>query len=86
MAVGCHRHAPATLPAGRAPVPIEGGWVGPRAGLKGFWWKGNSLLPSSFELRTVRSVDYAIPAPAFGADTQFESRPKHSRFRLRDFA
>jgi hypothetical protein len=35
MVVGGQRHAPAALPRGRPSAHCIGGWVGPRAGLKG---------------------------------------------------
>jgi hypothetical protein len=64
MGVGGQRHAPAALHPGKEPVPILGGWVGPRAGLEGC---GKSRLPTGFERRTVQPVasrytDWDIPA------------------------
>ena len=64
MGVGGQRHAPAALPPGKDPVPIEweAGWApGP------VWTGAENLAPTRIRSRTVQPVasrytDYAIPA------------------------
>jgi hypothetical protein len=46
----------------RAPVPIGGGRVTPRAGLDGFWRRENPLPVPGIELQDCDYTDYAIPA------------------------
>jgi hypothetical protein len=65
MGVGDQCQTPGVLPP-EDPIPIVGGWVGPKAGLNGC---GKSRPPQWFDSRTVQPVasrctDYAISAHA----------------------
>jgi hypothetical protein len=68
MGVGGQCHAPAALLLERAVVPIAGGWMGPTAGMVGFWQIGNSFPQPGIKPRSVQPVasrysEYAIWPP-----------------------
>jgi hypothetical protein len=75
MEVSGQRHVPAALTPGRAPVPIGGGWVGPRAGLEGFSRRQNLLPPPWIEPWTFQPVASRYTYYAIPASTEYTYRP-----------